>query len=158
MGRLPPAGDRRGRRDEDARDRPPPARVGFDDAATIDGGAALAPRPCRASASTAGPGIPTVEAPGSALASIVKDDAITPPRVLGSAATVPALPVAGFAENFDGAVAWLQPSATAGTEVRGRLLEDDVGLAQAPPFGPDVLLSDPALGPVDADRRDSTPT
>lgn len=124
---------------------------GFDDAATIDGGAALAASAIpRVGLNGRGQGILTVEAPGAVLASIVKDDAVTPVRVLGSAAAAGALPVAGFAENFDGVAAWLQTSTLGVAEVRGRLLEDDVALAQPPPFGPDVVLSDPALGPVDA--------
>ena len=123
---------------------------GFDDAATIDGGAALAPDAVpRVGLNGRGQGILTVEAPGAVLASVVKDDAVTPARVLGSAASAGALPVAGFAENFDGVAAWLQTSTLGTPEVRGRLLEDDIALAQPPPFGPDVVLSDPALGPVD---------
>ncbi len=125
---------------------------GFDDPVTIDGGAALGPGAVpRVGLNGRGQGIFTVEAPGSALASVVKDDAVTPARILGIASGVGAQPIARFAENFDGVAAWLQPSATGGTEVRGRLLEDDIGLAQPPPFGPDVVLSDPALGAVDAD-------
>jgi hypothetical protein len=123
----------------------------FDDAATIDGGAALAPSAIpRVGLNGRGQGILTVEAPGAVLASIVKDDAVTPARVIGSAASAGALPVAGFAENFDGVAAWLQTSVLGTPEVRGRLLEDDIALAQPPPFGPDVVLSDPALGAVDA--------
>ena len=49
-----------------------------------------------------GQGIFTVEVPGGALASIVKDDVITPARVLGAVSASGAQPVAGFAENFDG--------------------------------------------------------
>ena len=48
--------------------------------------------------------------PAATLASVIlKDDVLTPPRVVGSAGGVPSQPVAGFAENFDGVVAWLQP-------------------------------------------------
>jgi hypothetical protein len=121
----------------------------FDDPAAIDGGGALGPDAVpRIGLNGRGQGIATVEAPGSTLAAVVKDDALTPARVVGSAAAVPSQPVAGFAENFDGAVAWLQPGAGDAVEVRGRLLEDDIALAQPPPFGPDVLLSDPSLGSV----------
>ena len=93
----------------------------FDDATTIDGGASLGPDAIpRIGLNGRGQGIATVEAPGSALAAIVKDDALTPSRIVGTASTVPSLPVAGFAENFDGAVAWLQPSVTGAVEARGR--------------------------------------
>lgn len=124
---------------------------GFDDAATIDGGAALTAGALpRVGLNGRGQGIFTVEVPGGALASIVKDDIITPARVLGAVSASGAQPVAGFAENFDGVTAWVQPSLIGVDEVRGRLLEDDAGLSAPPPFGPDVLLSDPALGAVDA--------
>ncbi len=123
----------------------------FDDATTIDAGAALGPHSVpRVGLNGRGQGIATVEAQGSALASVIKDDVMATTRSIGAAAGVPAQPVAGFAENFDGTVAWLQPSAVGAPELRGRVLEDDIGLAEVPPFGPDALLSDPALGPVDA--------
>ena len=127
---------------------------GFDDAATIDGGAALAPSAVpRVGLNGRGQGILTVEAPGAVLASIVKDDAVTPARVLGSAASAGALPVAGFAENFDGVAAWLQTSTLGMPEVRGRLLEDDIALAQPPPFGPDVVLVGPGARARRSGRR-----
>ena len=101
-----------------------------------------------------GQGILTVEAPG--VGAGLRSSRTTPSRPRAcSAARRPAgaLPVAGFAENFDGVAAWLQASATGAPEVRGRLLEDDIALAQPPPFGPDVVLLGPRARPRRRRRR-----
>lgn len=123
----------------------------FDGATTIDAGAQLPAHAVpRIGLNGRGQGIATVEAPGSTLASVVKDDVMTPASSIGAASgAFAAQPVAGFAENFDGVVAWMQEAPGGGAEVRGRLLEDDIGLLQVPPFGADARLSDPALGGVD---------
>ncbi len=99
-----------------------------------------------------GQGIIAVEVPGGVpLASVIRNDAPAPPRPLGTANGVTSQPVTAVGENFDGIAAWLQaPAPGTPAEAHASTLEDDVALSQPPPFGPDTMVSDPALGPVDA--------
>ncbi len=126
----------------------------FDAPAAIDGapasGAVGVPR---VGVNGRGAGIAVVEAPGGAtLASVIRDDAVTAPGVLGLAGGIPAVPDSGFGENADGVAAWATaPSPGAPPTAGARLLEDDPGLPVAPPFSGAVTLSDPAFGPVDPD-------
>lgn len=125
---------------------------GFDDPAAIDGapasGSVGAPR---VGVNGRGAGIAVVEAPGGAtLASVIRDDAVTAPGVLGLAGGITARPASAFGENADGVAAWLTaPQLGSAPTVNARLLEDDPGLPVAPPFSNSVTLSDPAFGPVD---------
>ena len=125
---------------------------GFDDPAAIDGAPAsgIVGTP-RVGVNGRGAGIVVLEAPGgAALASVIRDDAVTAPGVLGLSGGVPAVPGSGFGENADGVAAWATaPSPGAPPTANARLLEDDPGLPVAPPFSPAVTLSDPAFGPVD---------
>ena len=124
----------------------------FDDPRRSTAALRSAPRPCRASDSTAA-------ARGSrqsrhpAARSHRSSRTTRSPRRAWSAARPRCrrCPSPGSPRTSTAPSPGCSPRRTAGTEARGRLLEDDVGLAQAPPFGPDVPLSDPALGPVDAD-------
>ncbi len=124
----------------------------FDDPAAIDGapasGSVAAPR---VGVNGRGAGITVVEAPGgSTVASVIRDDAVTSVGSVGLVAGVSALPGSAFGENADGVAAWLAaPAPGAPAEVRARLLEDDPALPVAPPFAPEVRLSDPLLGPAD---------
>jgi hypothetical protein len=124
----------------------------FDDPAAIDGapasGSVGAPR---VGVNGRGAGIAVVEAPGGAtLASVIRDDVVTPAGVLGLAGGIPAVPDSGFGENADGVAAWAAaPGIAAPPTANARLLEDDPGLPVAPPFSGAVTLSDPAFGPVD---------
>jgi len=98
-----------------------------------------------------GQGMTAVEVPGGvALASVIRLDSPTPPRPLGTANGVTSQPVVAVGENFDGIAAWLAaPAPGQPAEAHAATLEDDIALGQPPPFGPDTLVSDPGLGPVD---------
>ncbi len=125
---------------------------GFDDPVGVDGnppfGAVGNPR---VGINGRGQGMIAVEVPGGVtVASVIRDDGITPPRPLGIAGGVVAQPVVSTAENFDGVAAWLQaPAPGAPAQAHAVTLEDDVALNQPPPFGADTVVSDGALGQVD---------
>jgi hypothetical protein len=127
---------------------------GFDDPAAIDGapasGAVSAPR---VGVNGRGAGIAVVEGPGGAtLASVIRDDVVSPAGVVGLTGGAAAWPASGFGENADGVAAWLAaPEPGLAPVVQARLLEDDPALPVAPAFGSAVTLSDPAGGPVDPD-------
>ncbi len=124
----------------------------FDDPVGVDGqppfGAVGTPR---VGINGRGQGMTAVEVPGGVpLASVIRKDAPTPPRPLGAANGVTSQPVVAVGENFDGLAAWLQaPAPGLPAEAHASTLEDDIALSQPPPFGPDTMVSDPGLGPVD---------
>lgn len=125
---------------------------GFDDPVAFDGAppAGEVGEP-RVAVNGRGAGIAALPVPGGlALGAVIRDDAVTAPQVLGVTNGTPGPAAAAFAENFDGLAAWMQAPA-GGAEVRARILEDDLSLPSAPPFGPETLLSDPQYGPVDPD-------
>ena len=124
----------------------------FDDPVGVDGqppfGAVGTPR---VGINGRGQGMTAVEVPGGVpLASVIRNDEPSPPRPLGAANGVVSQPVVAVGENFDGIATWLEaPAPGMPAEAHASALEDDVALSQPPPFGPDTIVSDPGLGPVD---------
>jgi hypothetical protein len=93
-----------------------------------------------------GQGVATVGTTGgSALAGVLKDDILNPARVLGGSG-VPTQPVGAVAETTDRAVGWIN---VADASVHGVFYDDKSSTRVVPGPGPDTLLTDPALGPVD---------
>lgn len=93
-----------------------------------------------------GVGIATVgTVGGSALGAVLKDDKLNPGGVLGGSGS-PSEPIGAVAETYDRAVGWI--GAGDGT-VHSVFYDDKSTTRTIPPAGPDTLLSNPALGPVD---------
>jgi hypothetical protein len=93
-----------------------------------------------------GQGVATVGTTGgSALSGVLKDDILNPARVIGGSG-VPTQPVGAVAETTDRAVGWIN---VADASVHGVFYDDKSSTRVVPGPGPDTLLTDPALGPVD---------
>jgi len=82
---------------------------------------------------------------GGVLAGILKDDKLNPGVGLGGNG-VPAEPLAAIAETTDRVVGWLGP---ADGTVHGVFYDDKPNVRTPPAPGPDTILTNPALGPVD---------
>jgi hypothetical protein len=93
-----------------------------------------------------GQGVATVGTTGgSALSGILKDDVLNPASPLGGSG-VPAQPVGAVAETTDRVVGWV--GAGDGT-VHGVFYDDKPNVRTVPGPGPDALLANAELGPVD---------
>jgi hypothetical protein len=94
-----------------------------------------------------GQGVATVGTTGgSAIAGILKDDVLNTASPLGGSGT-PAQPVGAVAETTDRVVGWVS---TADSTVHGVFYDDKPNVRNAPPAGPDTLLTNPDFGGVDA--------
>jgi hypothetical protein len=83
---------------------------------------------------------------GLAIGSVIKDDKLNPGLPLGGGAPGATFPVPAVDENGDGAIGWQAPDGT--IHVRQYTNRRASRNVQLP--GPDVLWSNPAIGPSDA--------
>ncbi|HMJ34055.1 MAG TPA: hypothetical protein VK501_09055 [Baekduia sp.] len=93
-----------------------------------------------------GQGVATVGTTGgSAIAGVLKDDVLNTAAPLGGSGA-PAQPDGAVAETTDRVVGWIS---TADATVHGVFYDDKPNVRNAPPPGPDTLLTNPELGPAD---------
>jgi hypothetical protein len=93
-----------------------------------------------------GQGVVTVGTTGgSALSGVLKDDVLNPATPIGGSGP-PTQPIGAVAETTDRVVGWL--GAGDGT-VHGVFYDDKPNVRNVPAAGPDTLLTNPDLGPVD---------
>jgi hypothetical protein len=83
---------------------------------------------------------------------VLKDDLFNPGAIIGGGFGVVPVPTPAVAESGDGLVAFQQGDGAGGRTVHARFYDYVPASRAVTPPGPDVALSDPALGPTDAAR------
>ena len=124
----------------------------FDPPVTIEGGEM--PDSVHVAVNGRGVGYAAIggQATNGAYGAVLKDDIFNPGAIIGGGFGVPSVAVPAAAENGWGMVAYQQGDAGGGRLVHARPYDYVPASRAVTPPGPDVLLSDPALGPTDAAR------
>jgi hypothetical protein len=124
----------------------------FDPPVTIEGGEM--PDSVHVAVSGRGIGYAGIggQATDGAYGAVLKDDIFNPGAIIGGGFGVPSFAVPAVAETGWGMVAYQQGDASGGRSVHARPYDYVPASRAVTPPGPDVLLSNPALGATDASR------
>lgn len=89
------------------------------------------------------------ESSDAVFGAVLKDDTFNPGQRLDAGDGVTPFPVPAVGDNGLGMIAWIQGTGPGDASIHARSIYDDRSVRTVPSAGPEAILSDPSLGPVD---------